>query len=71
MQLGKIITVFHLFYDAVSKREVIASNNGTTEATTRYFEGRNPWLKTVTKNFSGEGEGGLNNKAKSFSQNTD
>ena len=42
MQLGKIIAVLRLFYDAVSKREVIASNNGTNEATTRYFEGRNP-----------------------------
>ena len=42
MQLGKIITVFRLFYDAVSKRAVIASNNGTTEAATRYFEGSNP-----------------------------
>jgi hypothetical protein len=42
MQLGKIIAVFRLFYEAVGKREVIASNNGTTVATTKYFEGCNP-----------------------------
>ena len=28
-------------------------------------------MTTFTKNFSGEGEGGLNKKAKSFSQDTD
>lgn len=28
-------------------------------------------MKTFTKNFSGEGEGGLNKNAKSFSQDTD
>jgi hypothetical protein len=52
MLFGKIITVFRSFYDAVSNREDIASNNIMTEATTKDFEGCNCGLmKTISKNF--------------------
>jgi hypothetical protein len=51
----------------------MASNDGITEAITKYFEGRNrDLMKTLTNNFPVAREGEeLNKNAKSFSQDTD